>query len=487
MTLLAACLPLLPLLAAIATALFGWRRSTALAGVLSSAVVAAGGVIMGTSVVNRGTALSAGTLVRVDALGAFVVVIVGVASLISTIYAVTYIRTELQLGHTTPQGARRYGSLVQIFIACMLIAASTDNIGVMWVAVEATTIATAFLVGHRRTRAAVEASWKYVVIASVGVSIAFLGIVLLYFASRHAGAGAATLRWSELLMMADRLDPAVTRLAAGMVIIGFGTKAGLAPFHTWLPDAHSQAPAPVSALMSGVLLSVSFYVLLRHKVVIDAVLGPDYMRRMLAVVGILSLGVAASLLIAQRDFKRLLAYSSIEHMGLITFGAAIGSPLAVAGALYHMLGHAIAKSVAFCASGEILFDAGTTRISEVRGLLRRRPALGIVFGLSLLALLGIPPFSLFTSGIAILRAAGAAHLDWAMALAAALLLIIFVSILQHGRQMLLDEPAEDRADRRMPATALVTLSIALVVSAALGVTLGPIGRLLTAAANVVAP
>ncbi|HLA66401.1 MAG TPA: proton-conducting transporter membrane subunit [Acidimicrobiia bacterium] len=487
MTVLASYLPLVPLLAGIATGLFGWRRSTALAAVVGSAGVTTGGVILGTIVVDRGAVIAAGGLVRVDALSAYLILIIGVASLISSAYAVGYIDTELRLGHTTPQGARLYGLLVQIFIACMLIAVSTDNIGVMWVAVEATTIATAFLVGHRRTRAAVEASWKYVVIASVGVSIAFLGIVLLYFASRHASVGAATLRWSQLLAMAGKLDPAVTRLAAGAVIIGFGTKAGLAPFHTWLPDAHSQAPAPVSALMSGVLLSVSFYVLARHKVVIDAVLGPAYMRNMLIAVGLLSLGVAASLLIAQRDYKRLLAYSSIEHMGLVAFGTAIGSPLAVAGALYHMLGHAIAKSVAFCASGEILFDSGTTRIADVRGLLKRRPALGTVFGLALLALLGIPPFSLFASEVAILRAAGAAHLELVMVLAAALLLVAFVSILQHGRQMLLGEPTGGHTDRRTPAIALTTLAIALGASAVLGVTLGPLDRLLTAASRVVAP
>ena len=200
----------------------------------------------------------------------------------------------------------------------MALAVLANNIGVMWVAIEATTVATAFLVGHRRTRAALEATWKYVVICSVGIALAFLGTVLLYFASLRAGASSGSaLDIDVLLAHAGQLDPAVTHLAAGLLLLGYGAKAGLVPFHTWLADAHSQSPAPVSALMSGVLLSVAFSALLRVKSVVDLALGTGFLRTGLLIVGLLTLVIAASLLVVQTDFKRMLAYSSMENMGLV--------------------------------------------------------------------------------------------------------------------------------------------------------------------------
>src|SRR3990170_5721892 len=486
MDLLASLLPLLPLVAGAAALGFGWSRLTAMAAVLGSAGVLAGGIVLSVATVGGDVVGTGGGLIRVDPLSAFMLVVIGIAAVISTGYAVSYVGAELTHGHITPSTGRSYGVLVQVFIASMMIAVSTDNLGILWVAVEATTIATAFLVGQRQTRAAVEASWKYVVIASVGVSIAFLGTVLLYFTSRHIGGGEASLRWSELMGMVGGLDPEVTRLAAGLLVIGYGTKAGLAPLHTWLPDAHSQAPAPVSALMSGVLLSVSFYGLLRYKSVIDAVVGPHYMRTILVTLGLLSIGVAGSLLIVQRDYKRMLAYSSIEHMGLIAVGAAVGTPLAVGGALFHILGHAVGKSVAFCASGDILLDVGTTNVADVRAMLRRRPELGIVFGLALAALLGLPPFSMFASELAILKGAAAAGMGWVTAIVVGLMLVVFGALLRLGRNMLLGGSGT-RAASSMGRSARVTLVGALTLSVILGVALGPLADLLEAAVKVVTP
>jgi hydrogenase-4 component F len=415
------------------------------------------------------------------------IVVIGLVALIATSYTVAYLRAELDHGHTTPEAARSYGALVQVFIAAMLAAAVANNLGVVWVAVEATTIATAFLVGHRRTRASLEASWKYVVIGSVGVALAFLGTVLVYFASRHAGGdGQAALNWTALVAAGPRLNPGVMRLAVGLLVLGFGTKVGLAPMHTWLPDAHSQAPAPVSALMSGVLLSVAFYALLRYKVIADSALGTQYLRGLLVAAALLSLAVAASLLIAQRDYKRLLAYSSIEHMGLIALGAAIGSPLAIAAVLLHILGHGLGKAVLFCGSGEILLTTGTTEIAGVRGLLAQRPALGGTFGLGLLALLGLPPFSLFASELAIARAGFADGLGWAVAIALVLMLVIFAAVARHAQQMLLGEAPADLESHRTTSLAVAPLIAGLAVSAALGVSIWPIERLLHAAARVVA-
>jgi hydrogenase-4 component F len=225
----------------------------------------------------------------------------------------------------------------------MALAVTAADLAVLWVAVEATTIITTFLVGQPRTRAAVEAAWKYVVICSAGMALALLGIMVLGYASAHSGT-AAGLEWAALAGAAPQLDPGATRIAVVLLIIGFGTKAGLAPLHAWLPDAHSQAPAPVSALMSGVLLSVAFYAVLRVKVIADSALRPGFARVLLIAAALASLLVAASLLIAHRDYKRMLAYSSIEHMGLLALGAAAGGSLATAAVLLHVLGHGLAKS-----------------------------------------------------------------------------------------------------------------------------------------------
>jgi hypothetical protein len=281
-------------------------------------------------------------------------------------------------GACTARHAALYTALVQAFVSCMLLAVLAANLGVMWVAVEATTITTTFLVGHRRTDGALEASWKYMVICSAGIAVAFLGTALVYYAGLHAaGHPAASLDWASLLTAAPRLNPAVIRLAMALLVLGYGTK----------PDAQLAAGRPQPGTRPRlradvrVLLTVAFYALLRFKAITDAALGAGYPRVLLATVGLASLAVAASLLLTQRDYKRMLAYHSIEHMGLIALGAAAGSTLAIAAVLLHILGHGLAKGVLFLACGEILLAEGTSDIAKVPALLSRRPVLGGIFGL----------------------------------------------------------------------------------------------------------
>ena len=214
------------------------------------------------------------------------VIVIGAIAVLASCQSVRYLSAETGRGACTPRHAALYTVLVQAFVCCMLLAVLAASLGVMWVAVEATTIATTFLVGHRRTDGALEASWKYVVICSAGIALAFLGTVLFYFAALHAsGHPAGSLDWTSLMAASRRLNPGVVRLAMGLIVLGYGTKVGLAPMHSWLPDAHSQAPAPVSALMSGVLLTVAFYALLRFKAIADGALGPGYPRALLVVGG----------------------------------------------------------------------------------------------------------------------------------------------------------------------------------------------------------
>ncbi len=430
-TLMAVWVPVLaPALAALIAAVVGWSRWVAWCAVAASLALLAAGIVMAVATVD-GSTVQVGNLFRADALTAVMILVIGGVSAIATWASVGYIRTELDTQATTARGARRYAILVPLFIATMSGTVLAANLGVMWAGIEATTIVTAFLVGHHGGRRAVEATWKYVIICSVGIALAYLGTVLVYYASQHAGgvrAAEGTLDWSDLVAQADQLDPGVMRIAMVLVVIGFGTKMGLVPLHSWLPDAHSQAPAPVSALMSGVLLSVAGYALLRYRVIAVAALDPAFMRTLLLVVGLGSVMFAASLLIAQRDYKRLLAYSSMEHMGLIAIGMAIGTPLAIAALLLHVLGHGLAKAVLFCASGQVLELTGTTQIEGVRGLLVRKPVLAGVFALGVAALLGLPPFSLFASELALARATADAGFAWVVVIALVLLLVVFVAI-----------------------------------------------------------
>jgi hydrogenase-4 component F len=451
-----------PLLAGAAAALLGWRRAVAWSAVAASAVILASGVLAAVATTD-GSVLVVGDLLRADALTAVMLLVIGGVAVIATWSGVAYIDQELAAGHTDARGAGRYGLLVPMFLAAMVLAVLASNLGVLWASIEATTIVTAFLVGHRGGRQAVEATWKYVIICSVGIALAYLGTVLVYYASQHSGMGSqGSLDWTVLVAHADRLDPGVMRVAFALLVLGFGTKAGLVPMHSWLPDAHSQAPAPVSALMSGVLLSVAVYALLRYRVIAVAALDPGFVRILLLTAALTSLALAASMLIAQRDYKRLLAYSSIEHMGLVVLGAAVGTPLAVAALLLHILGHGLAKSVLFCGSGQILALEGTTQISGVRGLLARRPVLAGTFALGLAALLGLPPFSLFVSELALARAAADAGLGWALAVALVLLLVVFVAIASHGAGMLFGRPPAVTAPPGAgPATAPVPTAAAV--------------------------
>ncbi|GEL17101.1 proton-conducting transporter transmembrane domain-containing protein [Pseudonocardia asaccharolytica] len=490
-SLLLAAPVLVPALGAVGYVAFGWRAATAWVGSLSAALVLAAAIATATQVVATGPQSAWAGIIRADAVSAFMLIVIGAIGLIAALATPAYLRAEIAAGRASSRTATRHSALVQSFLATMALAVLAANLGVLWVAVEATTIVTAFLVGQQRTRDAVEAAWKYVVICSAGIALALLGLVLLAFAAQHAGSGSG-LDWSGLVASAEHLDPAVTRFAVVLLVIGFGTKAGLAPLHAWLPDAHSQAPAPVSALMSGVLLSVAFYAVLRIKVIADAALGPDFIRALLVIAALASLLVAASLLLAQRDYKRMLAYSSIEHMGLLALGAAAGGPLAMAAVLLHILGHGLVKSVLFLGAGRVLQVTGSSRIGEVRALVVRQPVLAGVVGFGVLALIGLPPFSVFASELGIARAGFADGVGWAMGAGLVLVVIIAAALISHTSRMLLgsqpapDGPGAATAPARLPVLAAAAMILGLLGSAALGISAGPLSDLLQLAADILA-
>ncbi len=477
-------LPILaPLAAAVLAALLGWRRLTASVTVLAALSVLVSAAAIGVHV-GSGAQFGVGRLLRADALSVTMLIVIGTVGTLATWASVGYINAELTQGHTNRKGANLYGVLVPIFLAAMALAVLANNIGVMWVAIEATTVATAFLVGHRRTRPALEATWKYVVICSVGIALAFLGTVLLYFASLHAGASSErALDIDVLLRYATQLDPAVTRLAAGLLLLGYGAKAGLVPFHTWLADAHSQSPAPVSALMSGVLLSVAFSALLRVKSVVDLALGTGFLRTGLLVAGLLTLLIAASLLVVQRDFKRMLAYSSMENMGLVAVAAAAGTELAIAALLLHVLAHGIGKALVFLAAGQLQAAHDSTAIADVTGVLARSRLIGTSFAVGLVVLLGLPPFAMFASELSISRALAGAHLEWALGLALLLLVIAFAALVRNGARMLLGSPDPGSPAISVPRSVASALVTGVILSLALGLTAGPFTQLFHTAAT----
>ncbi|WP_163507219.1 proton-conducting transporter membrane subunit [Fodinicola acaciae] len=476
-----------PLLGCLTYAAAGWRRCTAPVGAVAAAGMLATGIAAAVLVARTGPRMAVAGLLRVDALSAHMLIVIGAVALLATAASPAWLRAEIAAGRATARTASRHSLLVQAFLAAMALAVVAASLGMLWVAIEATTIVTAFLVGQRRSRAAVEAAWKYVVICSVGIGLALLGIILLNYASGHTGHPAG-LDWVGLASSAHSLDPGVTRIAAALLIVGFGTKAGLVPLHAWLPDAHSQAPAPVSALMSGVLLSVAFYAILRVKVVADGALGVAFTRTLLVVIALLTLAVAASLLLAQRDYKRMLAYSSIEHLAILALGAAAGSQLALAAVLLHILGHGLAKSVLFLASGHILQSTGTSLVDRVRALAARQPLVAGCVGLGVLALVGFPPFSLFASELGIVRAGFGSGLAVPIAIALVLVLVIAAALFAHtGRMLLGAAPAGPGAATlpvRTPAGTAVPLVAGLLACAALGIAAGPLGSLLRLAATV---
>ena len=487
-----------PALGSAVYAASGWRRATVWVGTGSAVLMLGAAVVLATRVLGHGLTgpgtagsgrLAAPGLLLVDPLSAFMLIVIGAVAVLTALATPAYLTAEITAGRASPRTAARHNILVQAFLAAMALAVLAADLGVLWVAVEATTIVTAFLVGQRRGRTGVEAAWKYVVICSAGIAIALLGIVLLNYASQRTGTGAG-LTWVGLTGAAAQLDPGVTRIAVVLLIVGFGTKAGLAPLHAWLPDAHSQAPAPVSALMSGVLLAVAFYTILRVKVIADIALGTGFTRTLLLAASLATLVVAASLLLAQRDYKRMLAYSSIEHMGLLALGAAAGGSAASAAILLHMLGHGLAKSVLFLGAGRLLQTTGTSRIDQVRGLAGSQPVLAGCLGIGVLALIGLPPFSIFASELGIARAgfsSGSPAVGWATALALLIVVVIAAALIAHTSTMLLGASAEGpgtaTAPRTLPRTSAVALVGGLVAAAAFGITAGPLSTLLTAAAH----
>jgi hydrogenase-4 component F len=389
-------------------------------------------------VARTGVVVALGGVMRADALSAW---IVGLVGLVGGFAALEALREPSSHG-------RWFFPLFHLFVFTMLGAVTTDDVGIMWVAIEGTTLASVFLVNAERSRESLEAAYKYLLICSVGIALAFVGTVLVYFGDVKAlGHVENALRWTTLRELAPALPARLVEVAFVFLLVGYGTKAGLAPMHTWLPDAHSEAPAPVSALMSGVLLSVGLYAVLRFKVVADLAAGGGFTSRLLMAVGLASLAVAALFLWGSTNFKRMLAYSSIEHLGLVCLGLGFGGAWGVAGAILHFGNHALAKATLFVLAGRIRTAYGSAEIAGVRGLRSAMPLTSRGFLAAMLALMGLPPFGLFVSEVMIVRAGIERGHAVATVAAVALLVLAFGGLLRSLHRMLDGEAPADVRER----------------------------------------
>jgi len=452
-------LTILPL-AASAFSLLVKKRMSSLA-LLASAVslveLAAAVAIAGT--VARYGNVSAFGVFNVDALGAIVLLIVGFVGFAASWYSGSYLKAEIGKGVIDSGRVRIYFALLHLFLLAMFFAVTSASPVFVWISIEATTLSTAFLVSFYHKPAAIEAAWKYLIINSVGLLLAFFGTLLFLYPALGAG-HAGDVTWQGLAAI-GHLDPAIARIAFIFAVIGYGTKVGLAPMHTWLPDAHSKAPVPVSALLSGVLLNVAFLAVLRFKALADAAAGAGFSRGVLLFFGLLSLLVAAFIIFVQKNYKRLLAYSSIEHMGVASLGFGFGGAGAFA-ALLHMIYHSLAKSLLFLSSGNIFLKYSSTKIKNVAGVAKTLPATAALFVIGFLAIAGVPPFGIFNTEFSILAAGVKDHLVIVIVMLAALALV-FAGFLRHVVAMIKGESKEIAPGENGPGT----LAPLVVIAAAL--------------------
>lgn len=424
-----------------------------------------------------------------DALNVLVLDTVLVISVLACFYSIGYLEEDSRHGLIDNKKIRLFYFLTYSFIFTMVLAITTQNLGIMWVAIEATTLASVFLVGFYNNKHSLEAAWKYIIICSVGIALAMMGIVFLYFSSANVlNNGQASLNWTFLYANAGQLHGNVLKIAFIFVLVGFGTKAGLVPMHTWLPDAHSQAPSPISAMLSGVLLNSAMYGIIRILAIVNKNLGNSvYTGRLLLAIGILSVCSAAFFIITQKDFKRLLAYSSIEHMGIIAFALGIFTPAALFAAFFHMINHSLTKSMLFLAAGNIYQKYGTKEIKKITGLFQVLPITGTVFMLGLFAIAGMPPFSIFTSELGIILAAFQAKHYLLGSIFIIFVALVFTSIAFALLRNLHTEPTTDEIPRgEINPLGTCLLVVMLATTGIMGLYLPPfLSTLLQTAVNIV--
>ena len=452
----------MPLAGGLLLALYGHKdRAGELSAVMSFLTFAAAAVLTA-RIVGEGPIRVFNEMFFVDSFNVFLVALTALVGFTTSLFSRSYMRNEQHAGKLTPARLRLYHSMFQLFMFTMLLALLTNNMGILWVAMEAATLTTVLLVSLYRTPASLEAAWKYFILCGVGIAQALFGTILLYFAAEKVlGAGGNALLWTHLNEVKGQLEPTVLSLAFVFLLVGYGTKVGLAPLHSWLPDAHAEGPTPVSAVLSGLLLNVALYAVVRAKVLVDGALQTDVAGNLMMGFGLFSVVVAAFFLSRQRDVKRLFAYSSIEHMGIVTFAFGMGGAVATFAALLHMTVHSLTKSAIFFTVGHAAQKTGTQLIADIRGLVDTNPTIGWGLMLGSLAILGMPPFGVFASEFLILTTAMHEH-PWATPILLVALGVAFAAVFGKVQEMVFGETTGKRLPHP-PALIPVFVHLALVL------------------------
>ncbi len=475
---------LLPALAAVGVMAFSFRQAAALfalgAGVSETAAV---GLVIW-NVHTRGV-LTYGKYLRADALSASFLANLAIVFVLVLVYSIPYLRHIPAGRFSSP---RWFYMLLFLFLFTIVAVYLSNNLGLLWIMMEATTLASALLVGFYNTEGAVEAGWKYLVVCTVGLAFALFGTIAFYLAAVRGGVSPElALQWPAALQAASSLASAgsLLKLAFIFLLVGYGTKIGLVPMHSWLPDAHAEAPSPISAMLSAALLNSAMYAVLRYDAIISRALGTGFSHGLLLFFGAASVLVAGLLMVVQTDLKRLLAYSSVEHMGIIAVGIGLGGPLGLYGALLHTMNHSVAKSLLFFGAGHVREGLGTSDMRRLKGLARVLPRTSAMLVIGVIAIAGLPPFGLFVSEFAILSAAFTQTRLLLGVLLLVMLSIVFGAMAYQFLKMLTGEPRSDQKMNNLVGAEFIAMAACAVGLIAVGIFMpAPLARLLHSAMAV---
>ncbi len=459
---------IIPFVAALLLAIVGSRPYAALLSAGASIITFFVAIVLTLPVFQHGGFTAANEWFYIDSFSAYLILLTSFIGATTAIFSIDYLKQELKKEKLNARSIRFYHSMYQLFMFAMLLALLSNNLGMLWVAMEAATLATVLLVSIYRTPAAIEAAWKYLILCGVGIAQALLGTILLYFAAEKILSPEHALLWTQLYLVSHSLAPKIVSLAFILFLVGYGTKAGLVPMHNWLPDAHGEGPAPVSALLSGLLLNIALYAIIRCKIIVDGATGTALTNHLLLGFGLLNILVAAFFLLRQREIKRLFAYSSIEHIGIISFAFGLATPIATFAALLHMAVHSLSKTAVFFASGQAIQRCSTQMLAQMKGLMTNHPSLawGLLFGT--FAILGIPPFGIFTSEFLIIMNT-VQQQPWLTPLLIIGIIIAFAAILDKMQTMLFSE-VEENAVLTSASNNLFPMYFHLVLVLLIGIT-----------------
>lgn len=460
----------IPILLSAAALLTKKQKIFGIVNSIGYSVVLFAGIILLKDTALSESAISYFGFIYLDILSAFFIFVISVVAFAAALYSIGYIRKDIEAGMISEKKAKIYYVLFNLFCFSMLFVPAVNNLGMLWVAIEMTTLISAFLVGFYNSKESVEAAWKYIIICSVGIIFALLGTILFSYAFSLSGS-LKSLNWSDMASSAGKMDKNILKIAFIFILVGYGTKAGLAPMHTWLPDAHSQAVAPVSALLSGVLLKTAIYAILRFGIITIKGVGFQYFGNLMILLGIISLAISCGFILVQKDLKRLLAYHSIEHVGIISIGLGIGGTLGAGGAMLHVFNHAVTKALMFFGAGNVVNKYRTHNMRVIRGVIGTMPFTGFMLLMGAFALAGMPPFSIFISEILIICAAFLKGYYLVTFLLLGFIAVIFGAVVHHFSKILFGGIPKGMPVTKEPLSGKIAFLFLFIQICAVGVVL----------------